>query len=91
LHVKKYLLYKFSVTSDKLQYFVVERYGFRRQLSTANGTRWLAYIILNVWYNNRYIVGVLCDRTKLFVCANHELSLKQTTTLYSQRQTLRSV
>jgi hypothetical protein len=71
--------------------FVVERYGLRRRLSTANGTRWVADIILNVWNNNRYIGGVLCDRTEVFVCTNHELSLKQTTTLYSQRQTLRSV
>ena len=71
--------------------FVVERYGLRRRLSTANSTRWLVEIILNVWYKNRYIVGVWCDLTKVFFCVNHELSLKQTTTLYSQRQTLRSV
>ena len=29
--------------------FVVERYDLRRRLSTDNGTRWLAEIILNVW------------------------------------------
>jgi hypothetical protein len=71
--------------------FIVERYGLRRRLSTNSGTRWLAEIMLNVWNNNRYIGGVLCDRTKVSVCANHELSLKQTTTLYSQRHTLRLV
>ena len=70
--------------------FVVERYGLRRRLSTDNGTRWFVEIILNVWNNNRYIVGVLCGRSKVFVCANHKLSLEQTTTLCSQRQTLRS-
>ena len=61
--------------------FVVERYGLRRRLSAANGTHWLAEIKLNVWYNNRYIGGVLCDRTTVFVCVNHEQSLIQTTTL----------
>ena len=71
--------------------FVVERFGFRRRLSTANGTGRVAGIVLNVWNNNRYTGCVYCDQTEVFVCANHELSVKQTTTLCSQRQTLRLV
>lgn len=47
--------------------FVAERYGFRRRLSTANGTRWLDAIILNVCNNNRYSGGVLCDGLKCLV------------------------
>ena len=55
---------------------VDEWYGFRRRLSTTNATRWLTEIILNIWNNNRYTGGVYCDLTKVFCCANYELSLK---------------
>ena len=59
--------------------------------ATINGTRWLTENILNVWNKNRCIGGVFSELTKVFVCANRELSLTQTTTLHSQRQTLRPV
>jgi len=53
----------------------VERYGYKRGLSTANASHGHTEIILSTLNNNRYIACVFCDLTKAFDCVNHELLL----------------